>query len=215
MKLSTTRRVTALLPVLLGILAFFIVVGPRALNPMNIAWLEGGDSATHYLGWAFFRHSPWTFPLGLNPSYGLELSNAVIFSDSNPLFALIFKPFSALLPEPFQYFGFWFLTCFILQSWFGWKLTGLVSRNVVLQLLGAGLFLFVPAMIIRMGVHLSLAGHFLVLAALYLALRPFTQKRCLAWGALLGATALVHAYLLAMVALIWTRTLQPKPSSAA
>jgi hypothetical protein len=210
MKLCTTRRVTGLLPVLLGILAFFIVVGPRALNPMNIAWLEGGDPATHYLGWAFFRHSPWTFPLGLNPLYGLELSNAVIFSDSNPLFALIFKPFSALLPEPFQYFGIWFLTCFILQSWFGWKLTGLVSRNVVLQLLGAGLFLFVPAMIIRMEVHLSLAGHFLVLAALYLALRPFTQKRCLAWGALLGATALVHAYLLAMVALIWIADLAAK-----
>jgi hypothetical protein len=42
MKLCTTRRVTALLPVILGVLAFFIVVGPRALNPMNIAWLEGG-----------------------------------------------------------------------------------------------------------------------------------------------------------------------------
>ncbi|WP_221178572.1 DUF6311 domain-containing protein, partial [Pseudomonas fluorescens] len=88
--------------VLMGILAFFIVVGPRALNPMNIAWLDSGDPATHYLGWVFFRYSPWSFPLGLNPSYGLELGNAVIFSDSNPLFALIFKPFAALLPEPFQ-----------------------------------------------------------------------------------------------------------------
>lgn len=203
MKLSATHRATALLPVLLGILAFFIVVGPRALNPMNVAWLAEGDPATHYLGWAFFRHSPWTFPLGLNPTYGMELSNAVIFSDSNPLFALIFKPFATLLPEPFQYFGLWFLTCFILQSWFAWKLMGLATRNVALQLLGAGLFLFVPAMIIRMGVHLSLGGHFLVVAALYLALRPVTHKRLLAWGVLLAATALVHAYLLAMVALIW------------
>jgi len=210
MKLSATHRATALLPVLLGILAFFIVVGPRALNPMNIAWLGDGDPATHYQGWVFFRHSPWTFPLGLNPSYGLELSNGVIFSDSNPLFALLFKPFSALLPEPFQYFGLWLLTCFVLQSWFAWKLIGLFSRDVALRLLGAGLFLFVPAMIIRMGVHLSLGGHFLVLAALYLALRPFTPKRCLAWGALLGAAALVHAYLLAMIALIWLADLAAK-----
>jgi hypothetical protein len=210
MKLSATRRATALLPILLGILAFFIVVGPRALNPMNIAWLGEGDPATHYLGWVFFRHSPWTFPLGLNPSYGLELSNGVIFSDSNPLFAFIFKPFSALLPEPFQYFGIWFLTCFILQSWFAFKLLGLFTRNVLIQLLGAGLFLFAPSMIIRMGVHLSLGGHFLVVAALYLALRPFTPKRWLAWGALLGAAALVHAYLLAMVALIWLADLVAK-----
>ena len=32
------------------------------------------------------------------------------------------------LPEPFQYFGLWFLTCFILQSWFAWKLMGLATR---------------------------------------------------------------------------------------
>ncbi|WP_445179411.1 DUF6311 domain-containing protein [Pseudomonas sp. McL0111] len=210
MKLSASRRAIVLLPILLGIIAFFIVVGPRALNPMNIAWLGDGDPATHYLGWTFFRHSPWTFPLGLNPSYGLELGNAVIFSDSNPLFALIFKPFSALLPEPFQYLGLWLLTCMILQSWFAWKLMGLATQSVALRLLGAGLFLFVPAMIVRMGVHLSLAGHFLILAALYLSLRPFTQKRTLAWGALLAATALVHAYLLAMVALIWIADLAAK-----
>jgi hypothetical protein len=210
MKSSVTRRATVLLPILLGICAFLIVVGPRALNPLNIAWLGQGDPATHYLGWAFFRHSPWAFPLGLNPTYGLELSNAVIFSDSNPLFALIFKPFSSVLPEPFQYLGLWLLTCFILQSWFAWKLMGLVSRSVALRLLGAGLFLFVPAMIIRMGVHLSLGGHFLLLAALYLALRPFTEKRRLAWGVLLAATALVHAYLLAMVALIWIADLAAK-----
>ncbi|WP_166222666.1 DUF6311 domain-containing protein [Pseudomonas atagonensis] len=210
MKLSATRRAAAMLPVLLGILAFFIVVGPRALNPMNIAWLGDGDPATHYMGWAFFRHSPWTFPLGLNPSYGLELGNGIIFSDSNPLFAFIFKPFSALLPEPFQYFGLWLLTCFILQSWFAWKLIGLFSRDVAARLLGAGLFLFIPAMIVRMGVHLSLGGHFLVLAALYLALRPFTSKRYLAWGAVLACAALVHAYLLAMIALIWLADLSWK-----
>ncbi len=203
MKLCSTSRAAALLPVLLGILAFFIVVGPRALNPMNIAWLGDGDPATHYQGWVFFRHSPWSFPLGLNPSYGLELSNGLIFSDSNPLFAFLFKPFSALLPEPFQYFGLWLLTCFILQSWFAWKLLGLVTRDAVVRLLGTGLFLFVPAMLIRMSVHLSLGGHFMLLAALYLALRPFTPKRSLAWGTLLAAAALIHAYLLAMIALIW------------
>ncbi|NEH54083.1 hypothetical protein GR210_35540, partial [Rhizobium leguminosarum] len=66
-----------------------------------------------------------------------------------------------------------------------------------------GLFVFSPPMFLRMGGHLSLSGHFLILAALYLALRPGLQKRRLAWGVLLAATALVHAYLLAMVALIW------------
>ncbi|MDD0967459.1 MULTISPECIES: DUF6311 domain-containing protein [Pseudomonas] len=203
MKDSAKRLVVTLLPLMIGVLAFFIVVGPRALNPQNIAWLGQGDPATHYLGWVFFRQSPWTFPLGLNPTYGLELGNGLIFSDSNPLLALLFKPFTGLLPETFQYFGLWFLGCFMLQSWFAWKLLGLITPHVTLRALGAALFLFAPPMIMRIPVHLSLAGHFVILAALYLALRPGDERRRLAWGALLGCTALIHAYLLAMVALIW------------
>jgi len=193
----------SLLPILLGTLAFLLVIGPRVLDPTNIAWLGEGDAATHYMGWAFFRSSPWTFPLGMNPSYGLELGNGIIFSDSNPLLAFVFKPFNAWLPETFQYFGLWLLACFILQAWFGWKLVGLLTPSLWIRLLGTGLLVFSPPMFLRMGGHLSLSGHFLILAALYLALMPGLQKRRLAWGGLLAATALVHAYLLAMVALIW------------
>ncbi|UVM62815.1 DUF6311 domain-containing protein [Pseudomonas sp. B21-010] len=197
------RYWVCLLPILLGALAFLLVIGPRVLDPTNIGWLGEGDAATHYMGWAFFRSSPWTFPLGMNPSYGLELGNGIIFSDSNPLLAFLFKPFSAWLPETFQYFGLWLLACFILQAWFAWKLVGLLTPSLWIRLLGTGLFVFSPPMFLRMGGHLSLSGHFLILAALYLALRPGLQKRRLAWGVLLAATALVHAYLLAMVALIW------------
>jgi len=210
---SREHPALSLLPLLLGVLVFFLVVGPQALNPQNIAWLEQGDPATHYLGWAFFRHGPWTFPLGLNPSYGLELGSAIIFSDSNPLLALLFKPFSGWLPETFQYFGLWLLACCVLQAWFGWKLLGLMTPHPVIRLLGAGLLAFSPVMFFRLVGHLSLAGHFLVLAALYLALLPDLQRRRLAWGTLLTVTAWVHAYLLAMVALIWLADLLGKTLS--
>jgi len=203
----------SLLPLLLGALVFFLAIGPQALNPQNIAWLEQGDPATHYLGWEFFRHAPWTFPLGLNPSYGLELSSSIIFSDSNPLLALLFKPFSAWLPDTFQYFGLWLLACCVLQAWFGWKLLGLISGNPVIRLLGTGLLVFSPVMLLRMGAHLSLAGHFLILAALYLALVPGLRRRHWAWGSLLAVTSWVHAYLLAMVALIWLADLLGKAFS--
>lgn len=33
----------ALLPVLLGVLAFLLVIGPHVLDPQNIAWLKDGD----------------------------------------------------------------------------------------------------------------------------------------------------------------------------
>lgn len=213
MKASPNHPALGVLPLLLGVLAFFCVIGPQALDPQNIAWLEQGDPATHYLGWEYFRHSPWTFPLGLNPSYGLELGSSIIFSDSNPLLALLFKPFNAWLPATFQYFGLWLLACFVLQAWFAWKLLGLMTGNPLIRLLGTGLLVVSPPMFLRTGGHLSLSGHFLILAALYLALLPNLSRRRLAWGALLAVTAMVHAYLLAMVALIWVADLLGKTFS--
>jgi len=204
----------AVLSLILGAIAFFLVVGPRALNPTNLAWLESGDSAQHYIGWLFFRQSEWSFPLGLNPNYGLELSSAIIFSDSNPLLAFLFKPFSSWLPPSFQYFGIWLLACFLLQAWFAQKLVGLISDSVVLRTLGAGMFLFAPPMIWRLFAHANLVGHFFIVAALYLAFVPGLKRRSLAWGITLVLAALVHAYFLAMVGLIWFADILGKKRSA-
>lgn len=200
---TRSNAATSLLPLFLGILAFFIVVGPRALNPLNIAWLAQGDPATHYLGWVFFRETPWAFPIGLNPNYGIELGSAIIFSDSNPLLAVVSKIFNPYLPETFQYFGFWLLACFCLQSWFGWKLIGLISHDIVIRAIGAGFFTFAPPMLFRLNGHLSLVGHFLITAALYLALTSEPRMRRVAWGTLLVAAAMIHAYMLAMITPIW------------
>lgn len=208
--LFPTRRTEiflSALPLALGIVSFLIVVGPRVLNPMNIAWLEVGDPATNYLGWLFFRNSPWTFPIGLNPRYGLELSSSILYSDSNVLLALLFKPFSSLLPTPFQYFGIWLLVCFCLQAWFSWKLIGLISDNVLIRLLGSGLFIFSPPMIARNHYVINLSSHFLIIAALYISFNPTMSRRRLSWGVLLAVSAMVHPYLLVMISLIWTADL--------
>jgi Family of unknown function (DUF6311) len=190
-------------PIALGLFAFFLIVGPRALDPTNIVWLGNGDLATHYLGWLFFSQSAWTFPLGMNPNYGLELSNAILFSDSNPLLAFLFKPFVTVLPQPFQYFGIWLLACFVLQAWFAWKLAGLVTPHTLLRVLGTGLFVFAPPMIFRVAGHPNLAGHFLIVAALYFVFHPALKQRMLAWSVLLCVAGLVHAYLLAMAGALW------------
>lgn len=193
-------------PLILGLLAFLMTVGPRPLIFTNIAWLGRGDPATHYLGWLFFRNSPWSFPIGLNPNYGIEISNGIIYSDSNPLLAFFFKPFAAILPEPFQYFGIWLLICFILQSWLSWKLIGLISNNSLVRFLGSGLFVFSPPMIWRLHEnigHLSLVGHFFILAAIYLSLTKEISGTSYKWGILLFFVSLVHPYLLFSVLIIW------------
>jgi Family of unknown function (DUF6311) len=195
------------LTVILGTASFFLVVGPNVLNMSNIAWLRWGDPAQHFMGWAFFRKSPWSFPIGLNPRYGIEISNSIVFSDSNPLLALVFKPFSPLLPEPFQYFGLWLYACFVLQALFGWKLMRLFSDRLTVCFLGTGLFIFAPPMLGRLQRpqrgDLNQVGHFLILAALYLCLRHTQKHRSIFWACLLTVAALVHPYILAMVALLW------------
>ena len=116
MKRISGVTIATIASILIGLGSFFLVVGPLALNPNNVAWLDGGfDPTQHYLGWVFFRHSPWSIPLGLNPHFGMDISSSIVYSDSIPILAILFKPFAALLPETFQYFGLWLLHFYYLH----------------------------------------------------------------------------------------------------
>jgi hypothetical protein len=205
------RQQSNLYPIFIGLIAFFVIAGPQFLSPTNVAWLVGGDPLQHYLGWAFYRNSPWTWPLGLNPLYGMEFSNSIVFTDSIPLLAIPFKAISHLLPYPFQYFGIWVLLCFVLQSFFAFRLIGLITNSFAIQCLGSILFLFSPPLIFRLSLHESLMGHFFILAALYLNLKPANDEvsnkiinlHSIAWIFLLAMAIMVHFYLVVMVFALW------------
>lgn len=185
---------------LIGAVAFLVVFGVKALYPENIGWLYGGDPSTHYLGWKFFRQSPWQFPIGLNPHLGIEFSNSIVYTDSIPLFAIPFKAISDWLPEHFQYFGFWFLLCFILQALFSYLIVRRFTENATTPIICTLFFVFAPPLITRMNGHLALSGHFLVIAALYLAV---SRRTTLPWVILLSVASLVNAYLFTMCGVIW------------
>lgn len=199
------------LPVAIGVCAFLIMAGPRFLDPTNVAWLVGGDPLQHYLGWAFYRNSPWTWPIGLNPLYGMEFSNSIVFTDSIPLLAIPFKAISQFLPYPFQYLGMWVLVCFVLQTYFAFRLIGLITSSIAIQCLGSILFLFSPPLIFRLSLHESLMGHFIILGSLYLNIKPSNQgvdtkknySHSLAWIILLCIAVLTHFYLAVMVLILW------------
>ena len=201
MKSFQNFRPSLIIPISLGFVSFFAVCGIGVLNPQNIAWLSHLDPAQHYLGWAFFKNSPWSWPPGLNPSYGLEISSSIVFSDSIPLLAFLFKPFT--LAPIFQYFGLWTLTCFIFQAFFAWLLSSLYIQNLLLRALICVLLVFFPPMLWRVGEHAALAGHFLILAGIYLNLRPQHKNRNIYWLTLILTSSLVHFYLLSMVLCLW------------
>jgi hypothetical protein len=192
-------------PLVLGAITAWLIIGWDGVDPTNIGWNSQGDSATHYLGWWFFRNAPWHFPLGKNLDYGLELGSSVFYSDSIPLFAFLFKALARWLSTPFQYFGIWVAVCLMLQAFFAWRVLGTQpeTRGLALRLSAVGLFLFSPPLMIRIGGHNALVGHWLILAALSFYLTPHPGVRRYAWPALVLAATLVHSYLLVMVLGLW------------
>ena len=143
------------------------------------------------------------FPLGLNPNYGIEISSSIVYSDSIPLLAILLKPLSPFLTEPFQYLGIWTLACLVLQVIFSASIIQPYTRSRLIPVFGAALFVFFPAMMARVGLHAALVGHFLILASLYLCIHPKPRGEFLAWLALINIAALVHLYLFVMVFTIW------------
>ncbi len=191
----------AIIPILFGIFTFFFVTGGEILNPVYIDWLMKGDPATHWLGWHFFRDSvSLQWPLGKNLSYGMDISSSIVFTDSIPLLAFIFKPFSSFLPDIFQYIGIWVLLCFILQSYFAWKLLSFFSKNRWLPIIGSLFFTLAPVYIIRLDGHYALFAQWVLLAGLYLYFKK--EFSVIRWLILLVITSMIHAYLLIMLLLL-------------
>jgi Family of unknown function (DUF6311) len=186
----------------LGGTVYFVIFGWWPLIPTNVAFLDHADRAMHTLGWMFFRDTPWGVPPGASPRLGVELANSIALVDGLPLFAIPLKLIGQWLPRPFQYWGYWWLLCCLLQSLFAYLFARELGAKRPIALLAAGFALIAPAFIFRLTLHMALAGHWLILAALWLYAKR-TPPRLFAWPLLLALTASIHAYLLAMALALW------------
>jgi hypothetical protein len=160
----------------------------------------------HQLGWMFFRDAAWGLPPGASPKLGIELSNSIALVDGLPLFAFPFKLIAPLLPQPFQYWGWWLLACFVLQGAFGYLCARAMGVGVLASVIAAGLVIATPAFLFRVPLHMALSGHWTILAALWLYARP-RVPRWWGWPVLAVLTSAIHAYLLAMVLGLWAASL--------
>ncbi|MDA3133962.1 hypothetical protein EGT71_02275 [Atlantibacter subterranea] len=192
-----------LLPVFIAILYFGVVFDYSILNPQNISWLSG-DRLQAYLGWEFYRNTPWSFPVIGRTNYGMELGSSVIFTDSNPWFSIIFKIISPLLSYNFQYSGIWLMLCMILQAIVIWKIISLYTQNNVIRILTLVFMLFNPAWIARSG-HLTLMAFFTFTYAIYLTLRytRYHEYKFTHWCLLLCLAVGIHFYLFLISGLNW------------
>ncbi len=93
------------LALILGLSFFSITVGWEKLDPRNLAWLTFGDQRAQLLGWWFFADDRWRWPLGANPNYGWEQMNSIVYTDSIPGLAIVFKALNLEVFDTGQYSG--------------------------------------------------------------------------------------------------------------
>ena len=172
------KNLNIILLTLISLVVFHFCYGIHILLPSNTAWLMEAyhDWGTHYLGWEFYRNEPWTFPIGNIQSYNYPAGTNVGFTDSIPLLAIFFKLFSFLLPENFQYFGFWLLSCFWLSGYYTIKI--LETFNIVSKsfLIVSILFITLSPVFLYRGMHPALCAHWLIFASIYNYLKTTTSK---------------------------------------
>ena len=195
------------------IIFFGSLYGYRLINPFYTEWVLNlgasswlGDIFQHYVGWEAYRAGSWTFPFGLinNISYPSYVS--VIFTDSIPILAFIFKVFSFLLPKSFQYFGLYVLLCFILQGLIACKIFSKFTDSKLCIIFSSLILACSPIMIVRAFYHTSLTSHWLLLIALetlflYDSFKD-DKKIYYIWGLLAFLCVSIHFYFLPMCGII-------------
>jgi hypothetical protein len=197
----------ALAAAALGLFVIHAAFGGFILPVADTGWMLSGrigpDPVQYWLGWTAFARDDWRWPPGANPGWGMELASSVFYSDSVPLLAFLFKALRPLVEVP-QYWGLWIYTCGALQAVMAWALMGRATPDPLARLALAGLFVMQPLLLGRLGGHFALGGQFLLLMGLWLCVAPGTgPRRVAAWAALMGAAALVQAYILPMVGALW------------
>ncbi len=198
----------------IGALIFAAIYGVKILSFTYDGWLLCGDMdlRQHYLGWCHYRYGELGFPLGMIQTLSYPNSMSVIYTDSIPLVAVVFKLFSGILPETFQYFGLYGLLSFALTGAFGSVLLKTFLKKEWQVYIALPLLVASFPILQRMYYHTALASHYLIMAAFVIALyavfdRWSVIKTSLVW-ALMGFMCVgIHSYFLPMIGLIMLASL--------
>lgn len=156
---------------IIGVCCFLIIYGYRVIDVTYDSWIleTNSDLTQHYLGWKYFRKSDFTIPIGLIDGL-LPEKVSIIYTDSIPIFAILFKTISFLLPETFQYFGVWGILCFALQGGFAAVIFKKYISNPIVIVIASIIICINPIVLQRMFLHTALAGHWVILAAIFICI---------------------------------------------
>ncbi|MBF7728993.1 DUF6311 domain-containing protein [Pseudomonas sp. N040] len=155
------------------------VLGTARLDINSLGWLSG-DLAQVRIAWVQYVSDPDTGWLSTTRnSYPLPMSIALF--DPMPLLLVLLKPLAQFVPDQTQYFGLYFLACFLLQGLFGYLVAQEILRwrgdrsplaDELTKVFVALLFLTLPCTMYRMlGQHTALSSQWLLALSIWAALR--------------------------------------------
>ena len=204
-----SSKVVFLIGAILGALTFIVIFGASMVSPSNTNWVFAytSDATQHHLGWVFFRNTPWTFPIGLTKGLTCTGPVSCMYSDSIPLFGLIFKILSPILPETFQFLGLWGMICFALNGGFGAALLYRIKPNIVFSSIGSLFYSAFPPSINRITHHNSLGAIWLFIIAMILCFdykKKYKHKftPMILWSVNCMLAVLIHSYFVPMVFMV-------------
>ena len=151
---------------IISISLVFFYLGKENLSIYDFDWLFYGDASSDLVNWLNYKNSDWKFPIG---NFEIENvgTNSIVFSGAVPVFSIISKFFFKNF-DNFHFFNIWLFVCFYLQYLFSFLILDKYYKNNFYSIVGGLFFVLSPILINRLGIHLSLGGHWILLAYFYI-----------------------------------------------
>ena len=191
----TEKKIIIIIYSILAAYCSYFILGNSFFLFTDNSWINSIDMVQDLVSWNFFNDDIWRFPIGMNPNYGLDIGNSIVFTGSIAVFAILFKLINFTLPENFHYFNLWFFICFFLQSFVAYKILYHLTKNSLYSFLGSLFFLISPIMIGRLIMHMTLAAHWLILLGFFIEISSPKKNKLKYWIILISLSSLIHFYL--------------------
>jgi len=189
---------TILIFLTVSVFIFHITLDIENINPRNISWLlQGGDWSQHFLGWHFYRSTPWDFPLGNFTGLLYPNFTSIGYTDSIPLLAIPLKLIANWFGS-FQYIGLWLYFCFSMQGIIAFWVFIKLNISYFSALISAIILQFTPMLLARLG-HPALSAHWLILLAFGIYITKNYSMKVICWNIIITAVAAaIHPYIAIM-----------------
>ena len=189
--------------IFLGLFLTVFILGLKNISFTNNNWLSSIDMTQDLVSWYYFKNDVWRFPVGMNPNYGIDVSNSIVFTGAVPILAIIFKIFKTILPQDFHFFNIWYFLCFFLQSYISFCIIKYFTRNSTYAFIASLFFLTSPVFISRLVTHMSLAAHWIILLGLFIEIAAKNKNKLIYWTLLIALSSLIHFSLTIIISIIF------------